>query len=184
MEEKQLTKKTGRLFFAIVPPATVQQSLYKFARMIRLDGSEKVTNPDLLHITLRYIGPVEPAIRDCLVQKTDSLRSDSFSVRLNRLGFWKKPQITWCSPDITGRKLQQLVNKLDVVCRDCSIKAENREYHPHITLIRKSLRRERSKLAEELSWLVDHFVLFESVSTRSGVNYNVLKKWRLTDEYL
>jgi len=172
--------KTGRLFFAIVPAREQQQELYKLAKSIRVASGEKITAFDMLHMTLRYIGPVDQETRQCLIKEVSQLQTPPFTLRLNITDYWKKPQVTWIGPDSLDENLAQLVNALENRCQACGVAAETRPYIPHITLLRKSVRHPAEMLPTEIICPVKQFALIESVSTSEGVKYHKLDEWLLS----
>lgn len=171
--------KSSRLFFAIVPDRAQQTTLFKLAKKIQSATSEKITPANMLHITLRYIGPVDEAIKNCLIKKADLIEAEEFTVSLSKTGYWKKPQVTWLGPDKPDKYLLKLVEDIENICQQCGIESENRPYIPHLTLLRRSHKHLSCSLDQSIEWRVKKFVLIESVSTNKGVSYNVIKHWLL-----
>jgi len=169
----------GRLFFAIFPEEKLCHQLSDFARSILKEADEKITRPDMMHITLRYIGPVSDDIRQCLISKVDVLKTSSFDISLNKTGFWKKPQVSWSGPDIVDERLLELVNKLENISQQCGVANETKKYIPHLTLLRKARSSTQIKMPIVNKWHVKNFTLIESVSVEGGVQYNHLKDWSL-----
>ena len=172
--------KTGRLFFAVVPEKRQRQQLFELAKLVRIDSSEKVTAVDMMHMTLRYIGPVDQATQQCLIKQASQLQASPFTLSLNITGYWKKPQVTWTGPDQLDENLAQLVNALENLCQSCGVSAETRPYIPHITLLRKSVRHSAETLPTEIVCPIENFVLIESVSTSDGVKYHIVDDWLLS----
>jgi len=171
--------KTGRLFFAVVPAKEQRQKLFQLAKSFRIDSGEKVTAVDMMHMTLRYIGPVDQATRQCLIKEASQIQVSSFKLGLNITDYWKKPQVTWVGADQLDDNLVQLVNALENLCQECGVTAETRPYVPHITLLRKSTRHTTGSLSKEIICPVEHFVLIESTSTSDGVKYQIVDDWLL-----
>ncbi len=172
--------KTGRLFFAVVLASEQQQQLIQLAKSIRLASGEKITVADRMHLTLRYIGPVEQSILQCLIDEASQLQASAFSLRLNITGYWKKPRVTWVGTDRLDENLEQLVNALEKLCQACGVAAETRTYVPHITILRKSVRHAAGVLHEEIVCPVEKFVLIESISIPGGVEYHQVDDWLLS----
>jgi len=172
--------KTGRLFFAIVPAREQQLQLVQLAKSIRLASGEKITATDRMHMTLRYIGPVEHSILQCLIDKARQLQASAFTLRLNITDYWKKPRVTWVGTDRLDENLKQLVNALEKMCQACGVVADTSPYIPHITLLRKSIRHAAGLLPKEIVCPVEKFVLIESISIPGGVEYHKVDDWLLS----
>jgi len=171
--------KSPRLFFAIVPDKSQQCELFDLAKNVQLVSTEKITPANMMHMTLRYIGPVSNDIKNCLISKADQLVDSSFTLHLNKTAYWKKPQVTWAGSNEVDSGLLSLVDSIESICQQCGVSAENRAYIPHVTLLKKSIMHSAIQLKEPIEWQVKQFVLVESVSSSSGVVYNIIKDWLL-----
>jgi len=169
----------SRLFFALLPEPELAGQLYEFSRSIKTRPGESVTKVDMIHMTLRYIGSVSSEIRQCLISYSDALLASPFKIQLNKIGCWKKPKVIWCGPAMAGEDLLGLVEKLEIICQKCDIKAESRSFKPHVTLLRGADYLRDVRLPELLLWQVNYLVLMESVTHKAGVKYQVIKSWSL-----
>ena len=169
----------SRLFFALLPEPELADRLHAFSRSIKQHPSETVTKADMIHMTLRYIGEVRKEIRQCLISHSDSLSVSGFKIQLNKIGCWKKPKVIWCAPEEAGEELSGLVERLEAICQKCGIKAETREFKPHVTLVRGGSSLKDTCFPVLPSWQVNYLVLIEYVTCKAAVKYQVIKSWAL-----
>lgn len=166
-----------RLFFALWPGDALRESLTPLLKLKRECGG-RALQPANLHITLNFIGMVDADSRDCLEQAAGEIVSPPFELTLDRFGYWPRPRVMWLGCSEMPDPILQLVSELNRVVELCGLEPERRPYHPHLTLLRKAKQAPLAP-APELHWQVDDFVLVESASTPSGVEYRVLRSWPL-----
>lgn len=169
----------SKFFFALIPDQMLIKQLHQFALSLTQQGRQKVTRPEKIHITLRYIGEVTDSVRQCLLEKANELKVDCFQLQLDQLGFWKRPQIIWCGPGESSNEFVALVEQLENICQQCGIAAETRSYVPHITLLRKAKRPVSATVPDFPVWNIKEFVLLESITTASTTEYRLIKSWPL-----
>jgi len=172
-------KFKSRLFFALKPAEELSLKLLELGCTLKSKSHERVTEPEMLHMTLRYIGHTDEEIKQSLLTDVDSISVPSFDIRLNRTGYWKKPQVIWCAPEITDNILIKLVSQLEEICQKNGINAEKKLFKPHVSLLRKVKSFNAESQVKLPLWRVSDFVLLESISTGNGVQYNELKRWNL-----
>ena len=78
--------------------------------------------------------------------------------------------------------LDQLTTALQQGLADAGFLIENREFKPHVTLLRHVGHALEPQAITPISWQVDSFVLVESVKTDLGVHYQILQRWLLAAE--
>lgn len=169
-----------RLFFALWPDDSLRSALAPLLKLKRECGG-RAHPADNLHMTVNFLGGVDTDTRDCAEQAASDIVIPPFELELDHFGYWSKPKVVWLGCRETPRPLQQLVSSLNDVVTACGLQKEERPYRPHVTLLRKA-QRAPAKPAAVLHWPVNDFVLAESVSTPSGVEYRVLRRWPLRGE--
>lgn len=167
-----------RLFFAIWPDDTLREAIAPLAQLKRECGGRSHPAANL-HITLNFLGMVDADTRDCLEQHAAGIALPPFELTLDRFGYWPRPRVMWLGCSETPDAMLDLVSTLNEVVAGCGLQPERRPYHPHLTLLRKA-RQAPAAAAPQFHWPVEAFVLCESVSTQSGVEYRVLRRWPLT----
>jgi 2'-5' RNA ligase len=132
-----------------------------------------------LHCTLVFLGAVEAAQRLCLEDAAALVRAEPFTLTLDRLGYFRRPQVAWLGCTTTPAALQALVAGLNYGAASCGFPPEQRPYEVHLTVARK-LRRDPGRMPiMPIAWPVQQFALMESVSESDGVHYRPLRFWDL-----
>ena len=131
------------------------------------------------HATLIFLGQVADDALPCIEGVAAGIRSDAFRMRIDQLGYWRRPRILWCGPSGTPEILLRLVSDLQQGLRKCGFKPESRPYAPHITLARKARPVADHVLQSPVHWAVREFVLAGSHAGAKPPRYQILKRWRL-----
>lgn len=165
-----------RLFFALWPDPRVRQTLDRLSAGFGA-GQGRAQHPLDLHLTLIFLGRVEPARLACIESAAASVPFVPFRLRIDRVGYWKPPRILWCGPGETPDPLARLVADLSERLAECGFQPEARAYAPHVTLLRKARAVPVHLIENPIDWTVSGFAL--AASDPSGVPpyYRILKKW-------
>lgn len=169
---------TQRLFFALWPPAELSHELYRLAGNTLRDDGRRVV-PENIHLTLAFLGSVDTPFRECAEQAAAAIRSESFMMRLERMGCWPKSGILWVGPGQTPAPLLGLVQQLNVALAGCGYEADPRPYAAHLTLARKVDTRHATRPIEPRAWKIDRFHLVQSRTHADGARYEILRTWML-----
>ena len=124
-----------RLFVATDLPAQVKDTLAGFAR--EFQGPHWVP-VDQLHLTLRFIGEVEPPIFATIKAALYELRFPEFALALRGVGHFppgKRPRVLWAGVDPSG-PLTKLQRELELALVGAGLPPDLRHFAPHITLAR------------------------------------------------
>ncbi len=130
-----------------------------------------------IHLTLLFLGGVEPAKLEQLQQAVGALWISPFTFELQRFACWKHNRIGYVAPDAEVPALQQLAHALVQVTGSAGIKCDDRAFTPHVTLLRNVGRQVDTQSIRAVQWPVQAFSLVESVATERGVRYRVLQTW-------
>lgn len=186
-----------RLFVAVPIPrviqtaiAGIQEELAAFALPFRW------VDPDLTHITLKFLGDTNPRQLRDLASQLDWAAGRSEPMKLTTAGVGafpnsRRPRIVWLGMDGETLQLERLADDVDEVAVELGYEGERRRFRPHITIGR--LRRgydptdEFELAARELTLRpqqleVDRIQLYRSVLGPHGPNYSVVDEWRLGQE--
>ena len=155
-----------RLFFACWPPAGTAQALAAWAREAQRACGGRVARPENIHLTLAFLGDVEPALARARGVGV-CLPASAFCVELAR--YWAHNRIVWAGPRETPAPLARLAREL----------GETRPFAAHVTLIRKARLPGPLPQLPALAWPVDHFTLVSSVLGRDGPSYEILERYVL-----
>lgn len=117
-----------------------QRAVHRWAR----SGDVRCSNKQSLHLTLRFIGDVEPNLVPDLKSEISSVaeRSRSLSLRLGANGCFpgpRTPRVLWAGLDGDIPRLAVLASQLEGAIARLGIPDESRRFFPHITLARVRL---------------------------------------------
>jgi 2'-5' RNA ligase len=172
----------GRAFLAVVPPDDVLDALGA-----RIDAGRecepalKWVRREQLHVTLQFLGRVPDV--DALVEAVRPVVAavSSFTGRLGGAGAFPKPRrasVVWAGVTDGGPQTIELARAVSEATVTISSKAEDRRFHPHVTLARVPRPRPVEDLLTELGddpvgppFEVSEVVLFESKTRREGAVY-------------
>ncbi len=173
-------QKLRRVFFALWPDDTVRQQLslaFKQSPYAHAEGRRYLDSN--LHITLHFLGNITEERLNCVKQQAMAIKIDPFVVSINRFGRFKRAGILWLGPEQVPAELTDLHLRLGAALDVCGYTPEDREYRPHITLMRKFHgdvdKKDSAKGVVSVEWAVDRFALIESVSVNGSVEYHPLQ---------
>ncbi|APR51171.1 RNA 2',3'-cyclic phosphodiesterase [Sphingomonas koreensis] len=176
-----------RLFVALRPPKAIRGRL--LGAMGGVPGARWQDDAQL-HLTLRYIGEVEPHAAEDVALVLGSVRHAPVELRLDGCGVFDdsrgRPNAIWAG--VSPREpLAALHRKVDAAIVRAGLEPERRAYLPHITLARMSgsaapvdrWLAEHAALASE-PFAIDAMVLYESRLGHGGASYEPVARYPLT----
>jgi len=176
-----------RLFVALRPPNAIRGRL--LGAMGGVPGARWQDDAQL-HLTLRYIGEVEPHAAEDVALVLGSVRHAPVELRLDGCGVFDdsrgRPNAIWAG--VSPREpLAALHRKVDAAIVRAGLVPERRAYLPHITLARMSgsagpvdrWLAEHAALASE-PFAIDAMVLYESRLGHGGASYEPVARYPLT----
>jgi RNA 2',3'-cyclic 3'-phosphodiesterase len=175
-----------RLFIGIEPPDAIKSTL--LAMQGGISGARWQTE-DQMHITLRFIGEVDRHVANDIATTLAHVQHPTFNVQLSGVGtFDRRGSIHTLYAGITPPEpLHILHKKVDHLLVLFGMHADSRAFVPHLTLAR--LNQSSGTLAH---FLIDHgklsstpfmvhdICLYESILTRDGAHYTIIKRYPLT----
>jgi 2'-5' RNA ligase len=167
-----------RLFFALWPQDELRQAIKHLNSKACPEGGKLVAIENV-HITLSFLGPVDPHGYECLITMADTISAKAFTLVLNKIGHWPKPRVLWLGAEQSPPDLLQLVKTLNQGLQACNFQPDPRPFVPHMTLIRKVKKADPEDVFPPIQWQVNDFVLVESKTLPEGAQYTVLHRWPL-----
>lgn len=186
--------ETVRAFFAIELNDAVREELA--AVVDRLRGAKaraSWTRPENLHVTMRFLGDVEPATLAALGERLARTLSElpPCTLHAREIGAFpnaRKPRVIWCGLDGEIGALTELYAAIEAACVEAGLDAETRPFRPHITLGRvrdpgtadrlvQVMRRLKTLDGGELP--VTAVTLFRSDLRKSGPEYRRIRRFEL-----
>lgn len=171
-------EKTLRLFFALWPDADTRAALDRTGKWLHRHWEGRRTRPETLHLTLVFLGTVDASRLDELRELAAQVRAEKFALNLDQAGCWRHNRVGWLGAGETPPALAILVADLESRLESSLFRFDKRAFVPHITLLRKA-RCAEVPACRPVGWPVDRFVLVESQSTDSGVQYQIVGEWPL-----
>lgn len=170
-----------RVFFALWPDPAVAGKLFAAAERAHRRCGGRCTRRETLHLTLAFIGPVDPPSLDRLMKIGGSLAGWPVdALRLDRLGYWKHNRIVWAGAERAPEALAILVRELGAALGGAGFEIDRRPFVPHVTLIRKAACRQALPALEAIEWQPVSLVLTESLLDREGARYQTVAQWALS----
>ncbi len=180
-----------RLFVGVEIPGDIAAELYPLARGIK--GLDAQT-PENMHITLKFIGNVDPGLAAEIDQVLSDVRFEPFDLQVQGLNVFassRKIRIFWA-----GVKDQPIMRKLAARVESALLTLEEcpdmdmRKFTPHITLGRN---RDAARATIEQTvadhvdlssrvFTIDRFCLYESHSTQDGPEFRVIAAYDGSDD--
>jgi RNA 2',3'-cyclic 3'-phosphodiesterase len=151
----------------------------------RLAPGYRWVPPGNLHLTLRFLGSLEPETLERLSGRLEGVRQPPFELDLDGRGTFgprTSPRVIWLRVKRGAEGCAALAATLETASADVGLEVEPRRFRPHVTLARA--RAEPGPLPELPEppalepWLVDGFVLYQSLLGREVV-YRELRRYPL-----
>jgi 2'-5' RNA ligase len=177
-----------RLFIGIPLAAEVIGSLKRITSGLRLsDDGLRWTSPETWHITLQFLGKTLPERYDCTLAHLGEIRSPHVPVWLEGTGYFDRAGVFFAGVNVSD-ELRQLQKMVVAATAECGFAAEERPFHPHVTLARarggnrqalRTLRTRTDRSAKFPRFTAPEFLLYEAFPGPEGSRYEVRKSFQL-----
>ena len=188
---KQLATRTqGMVRCFVAVECNTPQIIEKYTETRRrLEGTGadiKFVEPENLHLTLKFLGEVEPHQVQEVSEIVESTTFAPFSLTVEEVGVFpslKRPRVVWAGIIEGVTELADVAQKTDRRLSGVGFERERRKFQPHLTLGRVRTGRNREALVDEIQAIkyerfgtvpVEKIVLKKSVLTPSGPVYTNL----------
>lgn len=187
-------QETIRTFIALELPREVKSLLQEVQQeLIRLKIRARWVRPENIHLTLKFLGDINPddvdRISDALIGAVADISTLALSIR--GIGVFpgiKRPRVIWVGLGGDVQELFALQSGIEAGLDAVGFPKEKRAFKAHLTLgrikqavkpdvIRQMMRQHASISAEEFT--CDQVTLFKSDLKPSGAVYTELKKIEL-----
>jgi 2'-5' RNA ligase len=176
-----------RTFIAVPLPSECRDILERMQRPLRSLGADvRWTSIASIHLTLKFLGEVEPALVSRLVPALSSISAEPFALCIRGLGAFPNlhnPHVIWCGVEGDVQNLSALQSEVEAVCEGFGMAREQRMFHPHLTLGRVHGKRNLQPLMDyirigaglESAFEAKGINIYRSVLTPRGAVYTVLE---------
>jgi len=172
-----------RLFVAVDLPGEIREKIRECQSELK-KGRERVTlvNPDLIHLTLKFIGEVDEPTAEKIREALKKIRFTCYNLEVGRIQANNphRPRVIWCSVRDSGES-SELHRLVEEVLEPLGIPREDRPFTSHATVARvKSYHPDLDAALKHLegrefgSFRVERIILKKSTLTPSGPIYEDL----------
>jgi 2'-5' RNA ligase len=157
-------------------------------RLERTGADIKSVEPENIHLTLKFLGDVEPSRVEEVFNVIQGISFDPFDMEVEGVGVFPHPghiRIIWAGITEGSEPLYDIFKEIEGKLGDIGFKKERRKLHPHLTICRVRSGRNKEHMLEEINLLqkedfgtihVDKVVLKKSELTPKGPIYTTLAK--------
>jgi len=186
---------TVRLFVAIEIPQDIRAAYAALLKELRgVAPLAKWVRAENLHVTLKFLGEIQPAKLSALQNALETVRSEQrVTLEFRGLGFFpneRRPRVFWAGMEPSAN-LKSLAVDIDHTAHRLGFPLEDRPYTPHLTLARFEASGIAPKLREAIHARVTHpfgslttseFHLIESKLKPTGAEYTTVQTVRFAPE--
>jgi 2'-5' RNA ligase len=166
----------ARHFFAVWPDAASAAALARLAVRLAAETGGRATPEAKIHLTLAFLGPIDPGTRALAVEAAGETRGRAFGMSVDRRGGFRRARVAWAGASQAPAELLRLQSTLAAALRARGIELEDRPFVPHVTLVRNATRVVAGPI-DAIAWRTDAFTLVRS-ETGKG-QYVVEERWPL-----
>jgi 2'-5' RNA ligase len=175
-----------RLFAAVGLPPEITAGLIR--RQTGVDGA-RWRPPESLHVTLRFFGDLREDVAHDLDGELGQIAGEPFELELAGVGAFGEGRdihAIWAGV-AENPALSRLAKACETAARRAGLKAETRNYRPHVTMayLRHADPAEvaqwvqANNLLKSPSFTVDRFGLYSSHQTKDGSQYRLEAEYAL-----
>jgi 2'-5' RNA ligase len=180
-----------RLFIAIPLASEVIDALEKFSQGLRSAGDGlRWSSSESWHITLQFLGETSEEKSGCVVDRLRDARSPAVPVQLDGTGFFERAGVFFAGVSVSA-EMQRLEECVLAATSQCGFAAEQRPFHPHVTLARakgdyrkNALRRLKQRVTENVgfpAFVATEFRLYEAFLGAGGSRHEIRGRFPLGD---
>ena len=175
----QAMPDTARLFFALWPDDAVRAALARLARSLHQECGGRMIPARNIHLTLVFLGNVATGRVPDLHALAATIVAPPTDLTIDEVDYWRRNRIAWAGAAKCPGTLRTLVAQLTHALLTAGFHCEDREYAPHITLLRDARRSPAVKAAGGIAWRACDFVLMQSLRRNGAVVYEAIGRWPL-----
>ena len=177
-----------RSFIAVnIPPESADRLRAAQGRLQETEARVKWVDPDAFHITLKFLGGVEPERLDALWESVAAALDgrQPFTLHFSGVGTFpgpQRPRVVWAGITGGAEELTDLAAVVEEACAEHGFERERRPFRAHMTLGRVRRPESNPALAVAVAELsdadlgevrVERTLLMKSELTRAGAIYHV-----------
>lgn len=185
-----------RTFIAVPLPDSVLAEFGKLNRQMRsLSRDVKWVRPESIHLTLKFLGNLEPEALDRVftaVERCFQSRWEKFSLTVGGLGAFpnfRRPRVLWVGVQGDGYEyLLRLQQQIETELAEEGFEKEKRKFSPHLTVGRVKFAGHLEELLKsfmeypfpEMNFIVERVQIMRSELKPDGAVYSVQREYPLS----
>jgi 2'-5' RNA ligase len=125
--------------------ATVQSLL------IQTGADLKLVEPKNIHITIRFLGNITPAMAEKIFDEMQKVQFAPFNVQIKGLGVFpdlRYPRVAWAGITEGADQLKSVFSQLEPRLRGLGFTPDPKGFSPHLTIARVKSGRNKAELAK------------------------------------
>jgi len=152
---------TIRSFFSFdIEDQTIVRRLSEVQGMLANTGAHlKQVKPQNIHLTLRFLGDISPAMIDAIYEEMKQVSFTPFTIELRGLGAFPKltyPRVVWAGIRKGADELTDVFEQLEPRLRGLGFKPDTKGFSPHLTIARVRTGRNKAQLIKLVQELEDY----------------------------
>ena len=152
---------TIRAFFSFdIEDQTIVRRLTEVQRTLINTGADlKIVKPQNIHLTIRFLGDISPAMVDAIHEEMKQISFTPFTVELRGLGAFPKlnyPRVVWAGIRKGADELKDVFGQLEPRLRGLGFKPDSKGFSPHLTIARVRTGRNKAQLVKLIQELADY----------------------------
>jgi len=131
---------------------TVLNRLAAVQKLLVQTGADlKLVAPQNIHITVRFLGNVTPAMVEKIFEEMKKVQFAPFKVQINSLGAFpdlRYSRVIWAGITEGADQLKSVFSQLEPRLRGLGFTPDHKGFSPHLTIARVKSGRNKEQLAE------------------------------------
>jgi 2'-5' RNA ligase len=121
-------------------------------------ASLKIVHPDLMHLTLRFLGEIPEGTVQKVIGAMDELRFSPFEIEFYGVGVFpniRRISVVWIGITKGQERLSEIFEQLEPKLRRIGLQPDNRGFSPHLTIARVRSGLNKEALAKSVENMRD-----------------------------
>ena len=149
-----------RSFIAVdLDDASIKDRISKTQHDLELTGASlKAVQPEIMHLTLRFLGEIPQATVERIIETMGDLRFSPFEVEFSGVGVFpniKRISVVWVGITRGQERLEEIFQQLEPKLRQMGLPPDNKGFSPHLTIARVKSGLNKEQLAKSIENMRD-----------------------------
>lgn len=169
---------SAKVFFALWPTAAERSHLVEWQVQLEHLCGGRAMDGGTLHNTLVFIGEVAQSRLEALQLAALEVSAECFELCFDEARYWGHNHIVYAAPAHVPHQLAQLVSALEQHLAMHRFKFDQRDYKPHVTLLRNAHWTDKPLPGmNPVCWQIHDFALVQSGQQNGLASYRVLARF-------